>query len=232
MGDEINADFRYSERGTRITHRRNELIRGGRRRCSPSAAASRRSIRRALDDTGTTPAPATRTSTSTSSRRWPVRSSTSTTTRRSRSGRRSSGCSTACRPEPIHLPVQPGKWKVLFQEVGGALAGPAAPRRRRPHRGGILDVMAKIDAITRDALERAEAFVITLGIIEIVGRHGHRPARVVVEGAATCPRSPSASQFHLTTYQENSRTSAGCARRSPTASRASRSSFGVAGRRC
>jgi hypothetical protein len=105
-------------------------------------------------------------------------------------------------PEPIHLPVAPGKWKVLVEGWEALWQDPLRHGVVAQTEEGILDVMAKIDALTRDALERAEAFVITLGLIESwvdteTGRH------VWSSKVRNVSPEPDRFQFRLTDYTEN-----------------------------
>src|SRR6185436_15689090 len=115
VGDELNADFRNSERGTRITHRRNELFEAGTGVFTIGSCFAE-SIRKALDANGYAARPryqdldidvATQMA-------GPLQHINYYTTFsiRQEIERVLDGLG----PEPIQLPVKPGKWKVLFQE--------------------------------------------------------------------------------------------------------------------
>ena len=201
VGEELNADFRNSERGTRITHRRNELFQAGTGVFTIGSCFAE-SIRKALDANGYAARPryqdldvdvATQMA-------GPLQHINYYTTFsiRQEIERVLDGLG----PEPIHLPVKPGKWKVLFQEWEALWQDPLRHGVVALTEEGILDVMAKVDAITRDALERADAFVITLGLIEswvdtVTGRH------VWSSKVRNVSPEPDRFTFHLSNYQEN-----------------------------
>ena len=195
VGAEINDDFRYSERGTRITAPRERADPGGRRRCSPSAAASPRSIRRALDDNGYDARPrydeldidlATQMA-------GPLRHINYYTTFSIR--QEIERVLDGVPAEPPHLPIAagrvegplPGGWEALWQD-------PLRHGCRRPHRGGDP---RRDGQDRRHHPRRARAgrrVRLHPRPHRVLGRHGHRPARVVVEGAHVVARRPTASR--------------------------------------
>jgi hypothetical protein len=99
--------------------------------------------------------------------------------------------------------VAPGAWPVRFQ--GGWEARWQDPLRHgcvAAAEEGILDVMTKVDTLNRDAIERADAFVLTLGLIETwvdsaTGLHAWSSK------VRTVSPEPARFSFHLSTYEEN-----------------------------
>ena len=202
VGDEINDDFRFSERGTRVTARRNELIRAG---ASVFAIGScfAQEIRRALNDHGFDARPRFETLDIDldSQMAGPLRHINyyNTFSIRQELERVLDGVPSA----PPHLPVAPGAWTARFQ--GGWEARWQDPTRHgciAATEDGILDVMAKTDALSREALERAEAFIFTLGIIETWVDRVTGLTAWSSKVRSVSPE-PERFEFHLSTYEEN-----------------------------
>jgi GSCFA family len=202
VGDEINDDFRYSERGTKVTARRKELIAPG---ASVFAIGScfAQEIRRALNDNGFDARPRFEEleidlDTQMAGPLQHINYYTTFSIRQELQR-----VLDQVPADPPHLPVAPGAWNVRFQ--GGWEALWQDPLRHgcvATTEAGILDVMAKTDAISLDALERADAFVFTLGIIEswvdtVTDLH------VWSSKVRSVSPDPERFAFHLSTYEEN-----------------------------
>jgi len=110
--------------------------------------------------------------------------------------------------EAYHLPVKPGAWKI--EDVGQSGAEPWEALFQDPLRHGvvaatepgILDVMTKVDNLTRTAIESADAFILTLGLVESwidteTDRH------VWSARAATVSPDKDRFRFHRSDYGEN-----------------------------
>jgi hypothetical protein len=202
VGAEVNDDFRYSERGTRVTARREELIPAGATVFAIGSCFAQE-IRRALTDNGFDARP-----------RFddldidldtqmagPLRHINyySTFSIRQELERALDGVPA----EPPHIPIAPGQWLARYQ--GGWEALWQDPLRHgcvATTEDGILDVMAKTDVLSRAALEQAEAYVFTLGLIEtwvdtVTGLHAWSSK---VRSVST---DPDRFVFHLSTYEEN-----------------------------
>jgi hypothetical protein len=202
VGTDINDDFRYSERGTRITARREELIPAG---ASVFAIGScfAQEIRRALNDNGFDARPRFEELDIDlgSQMAGPLQHINYYTTFsiRQEVERALDGVPA----EPPHVPIAPGQWLARYQ--GGWEARWQDPLRHgcvAVTEDGILDLMRKTDAISREALERADAFVFTLGIIEswvdtTTGLHAWSSK------VRSVSPTPERWEFHLSTYEEN-----------------------------
>jgi hypothetical protein len=202
VGGGINEDFRFSERGTRVTAERRELIPAG---ASVFAIGScfAEEIRRALNEQGFDARPRFDEIDIDldSQMAGPIRHINYYTTFSIR--QELQRVLDGVPAEPPHLPIAPGAWLARFQ--GGWEARWQDPLRHgciAITEDGILDVMAKTDAVSRDALERAEAFIFTLGIIEtwvdtVTGLHAWSSK------VRSVSPEPDRFAFHLSTYEEN-----------------------------
>jgi hypothetical protein len=202
VGDAINDDFRYSERGTRITARREELIPQGARVFAIGSCFAQE-IRRALNDNGFDARPKFDTIEIDldSQMAGPLGHINyySIFSIRQELERVLDGVPA----EPPHQPIKPGAWNARYQ--GGWEALWQDPLRHgcvARTEEGILDVMQKVDVVSRDALEQAEAYVFTLGLIEtwvdtVTGLHAWSSK------VRSVSPDPERFVFHLSTYEEN-----------------------------
>lgn len=104
--------------------------------------------------------------------------------------------------DPIHLPVAPGAWTPRGRTWEARYQDPLRHGVVAANEEAIVDVMAKVDDVTRTALLGADAFVITLGLIEswidtITGLHAWSSK------VSWVSPDPGRFRFHLGTYEEN-----------------------------
>lgn len=114
--------------------------------------------------------------------------------------------------DPYYVPVTPGRWPITPGQWGHTDEDyePWDARYQDPRRHGviasseegIIDVMSKVDTLMREAIETAEVFIITLGLIESwvdtqTGSH--------VWSSKVRAVSPTRNrfQFHQSDYGEN-----------------------------
>ncbi len=113
--------------------------------------------------------------------------------------------------EPYFVPIAPGRWTVAPDEFGSS--GDFEPwdaRFQDPLRHGvvaaseedIIDVMGKVDDLTRAAVEDASAYIITLGMVEswIDSQTGMHMWSSKVHNVAP---DRDRYTFHMSNYQEN-----------------------------
>jgi len=201
VGDELNSEFRHSERGTRITTRRIPLLSPDMTVFTIGSCFAER-IRKALDehDYDARPKYETLDIDTESQMAGPLNHINYYTTFaiRQEIERVLSGLG----PEPIQLPVREGAWKVLVHKWEARWQDPLRHGNVARTEEGMLDVMAKVDALTRDALLSADAFVITLGLIEswVDTQTGRHMWSAKVRNVSP---EPDRFRFHLSTFQEN-----------------------------
>ncbi len=105
--------------------------------------------------------------------------------------------------EPYFVPIEPGQWRVAPDEPWDALfQDPLRHGVVAASEEDIIDVMGKVDTLTRRAIEDASAYIITLGMVEswIDSQTGiHMWSSKVPNVAPDRDRY----RFHMSDYGEN-----------------------------